>query len=192
MNFLLSSESNDLFVALIIVVVGLIIGLVLYLYLKKKTFGEKSKSKKGKGKLEVEIKKEYASAEEMKLLEYIHKALPKEFIAFPRVGVDQIVSPTKNLVAYNSIMSKYVDICVFLRKTMQPVLVVDVVWDNPAKQQFSQMDMAVVDVLKTVKLNIVKVKIEPAYDIQTLKKCLLTAVPDTVVAMLKNDYIENN
>lgn len=192
MRFLLESSSTDLFVALGIVVAGLIIAFVVYFALKKHNFGGKESGKKHKGKLEVELKKEYTSAEEMKLLEYIHKALPKDFIAFPRVGVDQIVSPTKNLVAYNSIMSKYVDICVFLRKTMEPVLVIDIMWDNEAKQQFAEMDGNVVDVLNTVKMKVVKIKVEPAYDIQSLKKTLLTALPDKVIAMLKNDYIQNS
>ena len=97
--------------------------------------------------------------------------------------------PTKNLVAYNSIMSKYVDICVFLRKTMEPVLIIDIMWDNEAKQQFRDMDIAVVDVLKTVKLKVVKIKIEPAYDIHALKKTLLMALPDKTIAMLKDGYI---
>jgi len=191
MRFLLSGEKTDLFVALAILVGGLLIAIIMSIILKKHTFGGKDKGKKGKGKLEVELKREYASNEEMRLLEYIHKALPKDFIAFPRVGVDQIVSPTKNLVAYNSIMSKYVDICVFLRKTMEPMLVIDIMWDNQAKQQFSEMDTNVIDVLNTVKLKVVKIKIEPAYDIPALKKVLLTALPDKVIAMLKNDYIEN-
>lgn len=189
MRFLLQS-STDIFISIGIIVGGLIIAIISYISIKKHNFGGKSKNKKGK--LEVELKKEFVSNEEMKLLEYVHKALPKDFIAFPRVGVDQIVDPTKNLVAYNSILSKYVDICVFLRKTMEPVLVLDILWDNEAKQQFHDMDINVVDVLKAVKLKVVKIKIEPAYDIQALRKTLLSALPDKVVAMLKNDYIDKN
>ena len=126
MRFLLDSGNSDALTALIILGVGIVIAIVAYILLKKHNFGG---SKSGApGKLEVELKKEYVSGEEMKLVEYIHKALPKEFIAFPRVGVDQIVNPTKNRVAYNSIMSKYLDICVFYRKTMEPVLVIDIMW----------------------------------------------------------------
>jgi len=191
MRFLLdSSEGSELLIALAIIIGGLIIAVMTYIILKKHNFG--SKTKKSKGKLEVELKKEYASEQEMKLLEYVHRALTKDFIAFPRVGVDKIVNPTKNLVAYNSIMSKYVDICIFLRKTMEPVLVIDIMWDNEAKQQFAEMDHNVIDVLNAVKLKVVKIKIEPAYDIASLKKTLLTALPDKIIAMLKNDYIENN
>ena len=193
MRFLLdSSNGSDLFIALSIIIVGVIVAMFTYIYLKKHNFGGNGKSKKHKGKLEVELKKEYVSEQEMKLLEYIHKALTKDFIAFPRVGVDRIVSPTKNLVAYNSIMSKYVDICVFLRKTMEPVLVIDIMWDNEAKQQFAEMDANVIDVLNAVKLKVVKIKIEPAYDLTSLKKTLLTALPDKVIAMLKSDYIQNS
>lgn len=187
MRFLLEN-STDTIVGIVIIAVGLIISLITYFLIKRHTFGGKKKSG---GKLEVELNKEFVTNEEMKLLEYIHKALPKDFIAFPRVGVDQIVSPTKNLVAYNSIMAKYVDICVFLRKTMEPVLVIDILWDNEAKQQFHDMDINVSDVLKAVKLKIVKIKIEPAYDIPNLRKTLLSALPDKMIAMLRDDYIEN-
>jgi hypothetical protein len=191
MRFLLdSSESSELIAALVIILIGIVVAIITYVLLKKHNFGEKNK--KAKGKLEVELNKEYVSEPEMKLLECVHRALPKDFIAFPRVGVDKIVSPTKNLVAYNSIMSKYVDICVFLRKTMEPVLAIDIMWDNTAKQQFAEMDTNVIDVLKAVKLKVVKIKIEPAYDLSALKKTLLLALPDKVIAMLKNDYIENN
>ena len=189
MRFLLEN-TTDTIIAISIIGIGLVIAVITYFAIKKHNFGGSGK-KKSKGSLEVEINKEFVTNEEMKLLEYIHKALPKDFIAFPRVGVDQIVRPKKNLVAYNSIMSKYVDICVFLRKTMEPVLVIDMLWDNEAKQQFHDMDMNVVDVLGTVKLKIVKIKVEPAYDIPALRKTLLSALPDKLVAMLKNDYIEN-
>lgn len=190
MKFLLET-TTDTYIGVAIIVVGLIIAIFTYWGLKKHNFGGKSKGKKMKGSLEVELKKTFASEEEMKLIEYLHKALPKDFIAFPRVGVNQIVNPTKNLVAYNSILSKHVDACIFVRKTMEPVLVIDILWDNEAKQQFRDMDTQVVDVLNAVKLKVVKIKIEPAYDIPSLRKTLLNAMPDKLVAMLKNDYIEN-
>ena len=187
MRFLLEN-STDTIIALSIIGIGLVLSVIIYFVIRNHNFGGK---KKAKGSLEVELNKEFVTNEEMKLLEYIHRALPKDFIAFPRVGVDQIVRPTKNLVAYNSIMAKYVDICIFLRKTMEPVLVIDILWDNEAKQQFHDMDVNVYDVLGAVKLKIVKIKVEPAYDIPNLRKTLLSALPDKMIAMLKNDYIEN-
>ena len=187
MRFLLSS-TTEIVVTIAILVVGFLIAVFTYIGLKKRNYGKNNK--KNKSKLEVELKKEYVSAEEMKLVEYIHKALPKDFIAFPRVGVDQIVSPSKNMVAFNSILSKYVDIVIFLRKTMEPVMIVDIVWDNEAKQQFHEMDHNVVDVLSAVKLKTVKIKIEPAYDVNELRTMLLNALPDKLIAMLKKDYID--
>ena len=38
----------------------------------------------------------------------------------------------------------------------------------------------------------VKIKIDNAYDIQEMKKNLLNALPDKVIAMLKDDYIKSN
>ena len=156
MKFLLASSNGDVIAALIIFGVGLMGALITYILLKKHNFGGGKVSTPSK--MEVELKKEYVSAEEMKLVEFIHKALPKEFIAFPRVGVDQVVNPTKNRIAYNLVMSKYLDVCIFYRKTMEPVLVIDIVWNNEAKQQFAEMDPNVIGVLKTVKLKVVKIK----------------------------------
>lgn len=181
----------DTIIPILILVVCFAIALIVYINLRKRTNPDKNLAQKlGKGAPEVELNKTYVTPEEMKVLECIHKALPKDFIAFPRVGVNQIVSPTKNLVAYNAILSKYVDICVFFRKTMEPVLVIDLVWDNAVKQQFKIMDENVVAVIKAVKLKTVPIKIEPAYDISELRKKLLGALPDKMVAMLKKDYIE--
>ena len=181
----------DIALPILILAVGLTIAIVVYMALKKRGLPDKNIALKvGKGKPEVELNKCYITAEEMKILEYVHKALPKDFIAFPRVGVNQIVSPTINLVAYNSILSKYLDICVFYRKTMEPLLVIDLQWDNEIKQQFKVMDNNVVAVLNAVKLKVVPIKVEPAYDIAELRKKLLSALPDKMIAMLKKDYID--
>ena len=181
----------DIALPILILAVGLTIAIVVYMALKKRGLPDKNIALKvGKGKPEVELNKCYITAEEMKILEYVHKALPKDFIAFPRVGVNQIVSPTKNLVAYNSILSKYLDICVFYRKTMEPLLVIDLQWANEIKQQFKVMDNNVVAVLNAVKLKVVPIKVEPAYDIAELRKKLLSALPDKMIAMLKKDYID--
>lgn len=181
----------DVALPILILAVGFTIAIVVYIALKKRGLPDKNIALKvGKSKPEVELNKCYITAEEMKILEYVHKALPKDFIAFPRVGVNQIVSPTKNLVAYNSILSKYLDICVFYRKTMEPLLVIDLQWDNEIKQQFKVMDNNVVAVLNTVKLKVVPIKVEPAYDIAELRKKLLSALPDKMIAMLKKDYID--
>lgn len=181
----------DVALPILILAVGFTIAIVVYIALKKRGLPDKNIALKvGKNKPEVELNKCYITAEEMKILEYVHKALPKDFIAFPRVGVNQIVSPTKNLVAYNSILSKYLDICVFYRKTMEPLLVIDLQWDNEIKQQFKVMDNNVVAVLNAVKLKVVPIKVEPAYDIAELRKKLLSALPDKMIAMLKKDYID--
>lgn len=181
----------DVILPILILVVGFVIAIIVYTNLRKKTLPNKDMAQNlGKGNVELELNKNYLTNEEMKVLEYVHKAMPKDFIAFPRVGVSQLVSPTKNMVAFNSISNKFVDICVFYRKTMEPVLIVDLVWDNAVKQQFKVMDENVKNALNKVKLKIVGLKIEPAYDVEELRKKLLSALPDKMVAQLKKDYIE--
>ena len=124
----------------------------------------------------------YCSEEEMKFLDSLHMALPKEFIAFPKVGVDNLVEPGKNRLAYNSIMAKYVDVVVFYRKNMQPVLVVDLVKENVAVSQLRGMDEDVVAVLKSIKMPVVKIKVEKAYNLESLRHQLIHQIPDKILA----------
>ena len=193
MRYLLLDVWVDTVVPLIILVAGISIAVLVYLTLKKRTsIDAEFKGKKGSSTVEVVLNKTYCSNDEMKFLEYLHRALPKEFIAFPRVGVDNIVQPKKDRVAYNSIMSKYVDVCVFTRKNMEPVLVIDLVMQSTAQQQYKVIDQNVVAVLKAVKLNVVEIDIEPAYDLEKLREKVLNGMPAKTVSMIKENYIKDN
>lgn len=178
-------------VPIIILVAGILIAVVIYFNLRKR-FSAPKNLNENISKVDVSLNSNFCSNQEMKFLEYLHRAMPKDFIAFPRVGVDQLVSPKKDRNAYNAIMSKYVDVVVFTRKDMTPVLVIDLVQKGSAQQQYEELDPNVIKVLKAVKLNLLKVEMEEAYDIEALKESVLKALPDKVVSALKESYIKEN
>lgn len=187
-NILLESEANPVIV-LAILFGAVAIGIVIYIYLRKR-FGTVKNLNENITKVDVKLNKDYCTEAEMKFLENLHRAMPKDFIAFPRVGVDQLVSPNKDKNAYNAIMSKYLDVVVFTRKDMTPVLVIDLVQKSSVQSmQLDELDSNVLKVLKAVKLNVVKIFVEPTYDLDKLKEQVLNNLPDKVVTNLKTDII---
>lgn len=187
-KLLLESEASPIIVCAILVG-ALAIGIVIYIYLRKK-FGMVKNLNENITKVDVKLNKDYCTEAEMKFLENLHRAMPKDFIAFPRVGVDQLVSPNKDKNAYNAIMSKYLDVVVFTRKDMTPVLVIDLVQKSSVQSmQLDELDSNVLKVLKAVKINVVKIFIEPTYDLDKLKEQVLNNLPDKVITNLKTDIL---
>ena len=178
-------------VPIVILIGGIAIAAVIYFSLRKR-FAMPRNLNENISKVDVTLNSNFCSNQEMKFLEYLHRAMPKDFIAFPHVGVDQLVSPKKDRNAYNAIMSKYVDVVVFTRKDMTPVLVIDLVQKGSAQQQYEELDPNVIKVLKAVKLNILKVDLADAYDIEELKDSVLKALPDKVISALRDSFIKEN
>lgn len=171
MKTYLLENSNFDYIPLIIIFVGLILFVLIILYLKHKEKVELKKEIKNNTNSQINLSvNNYCNEKEMIFLEYLHKALPKDFIAFPRVGVDQILQPKGNKIMYNKVLAKYVDICVFLRSEMKPVLIIDLIDTNPATQALCEMDLSVKDALKSVKLPILKQTLSNTYNLDELKK----------------------
>ena len=151
---------------------------------------EPSSPKRTSGKPQVKLKGRYTTEQEMIFLEALHKALPRDCISFPNVGVGKLIEPKGNLVDFHSISSKFVDVCVFLRKDMSPILVIDLFEDNPAAQQLKKFDEDIKDVLKEVKIPVLHKQIEKNYNIDELRMTILNSLDNKVVAYLK-DKITN-
>ena len=183
MNLILSTFS-DYVLPVLVLFIGAAIAFAIFIIGKKKFKSNKEKTFRTVDEKDISVSPVGAYVDEsvMKFLDYLHMALPQEFIAFPKVGVDQLVVPGKNRVAYNAIMSKYVDVVVFYRKTMEPVLIVDLIDTNAGVESAKLMDRDVAAVLKAIKLNIVEVRLEKAYNIETLRHQLIHKIPDKILA----------
>ena len=139
----------------------------------------------------VSLKNSFCTEDEMRFLEAVHKSLPREFIAFPRVGVTTLIEPKGNLADYKAVWNKYVDICIFLRKDMKPILVVDLIHPSPVQQQMKKQDENVTNILKAVKIPLISKQIEYTYNIDDLRVELLNAMSNSTVAYLKEKIISD-
>lgn len=186
----LLSIFSDTILPILILVIAIGIAIALYFYMKKKynikTIASKQTNNKNP---QVKLKGSYCTEEEMKFLEALHKALPRDCISFPNVGVSKLIEPKGNLVDYNSVLDKYVDVCVFLRKDMTPILVIDLYQSSPVAQQLKKFDENVSNVLKVVKIPVLHKQIDSSYNIEDLKIEVLQAMNSTTVAYLKDKTI---
>ncbi len=174
----------------IIIVLLAVVGAIIIAYIMQKRLGSHSDKILAKnGKVQVKLKKNYCTEFEMKFLEALHKALPRDCISFPNVGVSRLVEPKDNLIDYKSVLNKFVDVCVFLRKDMQPILVIDLYQSSPVAQQMKRFDDSINKVLKEVKIPVMHKMIEDEYNIEDLRIELLNAMDNVTVAYLKEKTI---
>ncbi len=188
MNRLLSIFT-DTILPLIILVLGIVLAVFLYKFLNKRYASPTNPSSKVGSNPQVKIKSHYVTEPEMKFLDALHKALPRDCISFPNVGVGKIVEPKGQLSDYNVVLNKFVDVCVFLRKDMTPILVIDLYDPSPAAQQLKKFDDSVTAVLKATKIPVLHKQIQNSYDIESLKIEVLKAMNGTTVAYLKDKTI---
>ena len=188
MNLLLGAFV-DVILPIIVVIIAIIIAVYLNKYLRNRYSGSSTTSSKVGSKPQVKIKSHYVTEPEMRFLDALHQALPRDCISFPNVGVAKIIEPKGQLVDYNIVMNKFVDICVFLRKDMTPILVIDLFDPSPAAQQLKKFDDSVTAVLKEVKIPVLHKQIQAKYDIEALKIEVLSAMSGTTVAYLKDKTI---
>ncbi len=193
MSLLLSSELKDVLIPIIIIVMIFVVaGLIIWGL--KRTYGkDRGLVTKDEPKVvNVELKPCFMKKNEMQFLKDLYKILPAEFIAFPRVGVDNLVQPKNDKVLYNTILSQYVDVCVFLKDTMQPVLAIDLFEPNPVEQQMKVLHPNVVKALSAVNIPLLKYQLSEEYNLVELRTRVIDAMPAKMVAMLKEKFKNSN
>ncbi len=193
MGLLLESNVKDVVIPIVILVmIFLVAGLIIY-GLKHKYGKDRGMITKDEPKtINVELKKCYMQPNEVEFLKNLYKVLPAEFIAFPRVGVDNLVQPKNDKVLYNTILSQYVDVCVFLKSTMQPVLAIDLYEASPVAQQLKQLHPNVAKALKAVNIPMLSYQLSEEYSLVELRTKVIDAMPGKMIAMLKEKVKNNN
>jgi len=189
MSRLLNTFTNVV-LPILIILIAIGIAIYLYFYLKKHYDRPQKGIARRNSTPQVKLKDKYCTEDEMRFLEAIHKALPRDCISFPNVGVSKLIEPKGSLVDYKSVMDKYVDICVFLRKEMKPILVIDLYAQSPVSQQLKKFDDNVSAILKEVKIPVIHKLIQNSYNIEDLKIELLQAMNNSTVAILGNKVID--
>ena len=173
-----------------IVAIAIIFILVIALLVKK---AEDKREEVGPDFLfsdgDLNIHNQYMDYREVVFYEYLQRALPDGCVAFPKVGVDNIVQPKGSKNFYNAIMSKYVDYVVFMKKNMKPILYIDLYEDSLSEQILKEEDKNVEGALKAVKLPklAVKVSSDNFYDVETLKYDIADMIDPVNLALLKKN-----
>ena len=181
----------DIILPIVILIAIIILAIIMYKKLQKKYNIPVVHSFKASANPQVKLKEKYCTEKEMIFLNALHKALPRDCISFPNVGVSKLIEPKGNLSDYKSVMDKYIDICVFLRNGMKPILVIDLYEPSPAAQQLKKFDDNVSAILKSVKIPVLHKKIENSYPIEDLRIEVLKAMNSDTVAYLKGKTIED-
>lgn len=189
MNLLLSTFTETI-LPIILFVIGIISCFFIYKAVQKKFNKPLDISMQRNSTPQVKLKESYCTEKEMIFLNALHKALPRECISFPNVGVSKLIEPKGNLVDYKLVMDKYVDICVFLRKGMKPILIIDLYEASPVAQQLKKFDDNVLAVLKEVKIPVLHKQVEAEYNIDQLKMQLLNSMNGTIITYLKDKIIK--
>ena len=140
---------------------------------------------------DVVIKPSYCTEDEMRFLEALHKALPRDCIGFPKVGLDNIIDPKGNVNDYNKILAKYADICIFLRDGMKPILIIDLYSKGDLAQKISKMDENILKMLKLIKIPVLQIEVQDTYIVEDLKLKLLNAMNSDVVTGMKDKILKS-
>lgn len=189
---LLLNATTDAIIALVVLTIVIALAFVITFVLKKKFGADRGMITKDEPKtVSVELKKPYMEADEVAFLKNLYKVLPAEFVAFPHVGVDNLVKPKNDKILYNTILSQYIDVAVFLRTTMEPVLAIDLYSPSPVAQALKQMHPNVKKALQTVGIAMLEYQIAEEYDLMELKTKVIDALPAKMLALLK-DKVKND
>jgi len=184
MNLLLSNSPT--IIVIIMLLISLVISIFIVFILKNKTKNIGiAKQKCDLRKKTVKLVSSYCSPAEMQFLEAIHKALPKDFIAFPYVPLEKLLIPTGDKINYNIASSKVVDICIFLQKNMEPVLAIDLYSPSPINQSLKKLDEDTIALIKSTNLPLIQIRLQEQYHLPTLKNDLINSMDPKVFVKIK-------
>lgn len=172
MNKLLVSTTSTIIICAFSALFVLIVLLLIMKRKKKEDFVEKATKINGEF-IHLELKPKYMVRKQVKFYYLLHKILPKEYIAFPNVGVDNLCAPVGNRVEYNKIMSKYVDFVIFEEATMKPLLVIDVYDMSYGDESISEFEPDVIKALEAIKLPLVQFMIKDEYNEAEIKQKIM-------------------
>jgi|LGOV01.1.fsa_nt_gb hypothetical protein len=137
-------------------------GIILGGFLKRQMNGEGVTQKNGKfeGSVKVRLNSQYLHHDAFKFFNILNRSIPAEYVAFPKVGVDNIVDPAGNLIAYKAIGGQYVDFCIFKRTTMKPVAVVDLIDPRIGTTPIKKQDGAVTKSLEAINMPVLEFNVQ--------------------------------
>ena len=180
---------SETLLTLIIFFIFLAIAITLFIVIKR--FEKRRLDNRKKIKLDAKPKLKlnlpFLSNNEVKFLSIFQNSLPSEYVAFPKVIMSSLVKPDGSLVVFNEIKDDILDVVVFLKSKMQPVLVVDLI--DPAKgdKTITKYSEYTVQSLKSVSLPVLTLTLDHDYEKVELLNLFLDKMDPISIAQLKKN-----
>lgn len=173
--------------ALILICGFIIIAFVVYFMIKKLEKKRSARNKKAKfdDKPRLKLNLPFLSKSEVKFLAVFQNSLPSEYVAFPKVVMNNIVKPDGSLVVFNEIEHNILDVVVFLKSNMQPVLVVDLIDPSKGDKSNTQFSEYTKKSLSSVKLPVLTITLDHDFEKVELLNLFLDKMDPVNLAKIK-------
>ena len=178
---------NETVLALIVLLSFIVGAFLLYFIIKNLEKKRISKSKQAKfdGKPRLKLNLPFLTSSETKFLAVFQNSLPSEYVAFPKVVASSIVKPDGSLVVFHEIEHNILDVVVFLKSKMQPVLVVDLIDPSRGDKSITTYSDYIKKGLSSVKLPILSITLDHDFEKVELLNLFLEAMDPFNLAKLK-------
>lgn len=174
------------FLPYLILIIFVVVAVASYFLIKhfekKRINGKKQIKSDQKPRLKLSVP--FLTKEEVKFLSAFQNALPSDYVAFPKVLLSDIVKPDGSMVVYNEIKNSQVDLCVFMKKNMQPVMVIDLISGDSILAGLSEY---IVKSLKSVNVPILTIHTANEYDKIDLLNQFLDKLDPVYMAQLRKN-----
>ena len=192
MTNLLLAEGITEFIPLIIVGSFLLLGIIVFIIIKKVNDPTSKRNAKIKTS-EIDVTKSmglkipFLNNAENNFLYNFQRVLPDEYVVFPKVAFGAIATSGNNRPFYDAIANKTLDFVVFLRRNMQPVVVLDINDRTGLQASIEDDEKLLHQALANIRLPIVSYEIRQDYDLPALLGRFLDALDPLAIADLKKN-----
>ncbi len=98
------------------------------------------------------LTQKYMFRKELKVLKILYEILPKNYIPFPKVGIENLLEPTSSRFVLDEVRGKFVDFVIFEETTMKPILALDTFDNSFEDESLSEKEPALINVFEEIKL----------------------------------------
>lgn len=178
---------SESLLTLIIFLIFLVIAVILFFIIKKLEKKRLANHKKIKldAKPKLKLNLPFLSNNEVKFLSVFQNSLPSDYVAFPKVVMHSLVKPDGSLVVFNEIKDDVLDVVVFLKSKMQPVLVVDIIDPARGDKALTKYNEYTEQSLKSVSLPVLNITLDHDYEKIELLNLFLDKMDPVTIAQLK-------
>ncbi len=178
---------SETILALIVLLAFVVGAFLIYFVIKnlEKKRASKSKQAKFDGKPRLKLNLPFLSQSETKFLAVFQNSLPSEYVAFPKIVASSIVKPDGSLVVYHEIEHNILDVVVFLKTKMQPVLVVDLIDPSKGDKSITTYNDYIKKGLSSVKLPVLSITLDHDFERVELLNMFLDAMDPVNLSKLK-------